>query len=60
MSECATCGKENNSDVWLPGEVCMFGNLYVCSLICALEWANINNHPISSRDIEIPCEYAEF
>lgn len=39
--ECIECGKDcsNADDRWQPGEVCLFGMLFACSLTCAESYA---------------------
>lgn len=39
MSECIECGKQCPGDTWKPGQVCLFGNLFACSVKCAEAWA---------------------
>ena len=39
-AECIHCGKVSTAEHWLPGEACIFGNLYACSLACAEAWGN--------------------
>jgi len=41
-SECAECGRKSEHDdgVWHPGEFCLFGTLFVCSLACAEKFAS--------------------
>ncbi len=43
-AECVECGKESVSQdgTWRPGEVCLFGNLFCCSIECAMKWAREN------------------
>jgi hypothetical protein len=40
-AECIECGKVSISPdgTWKPGEVCLFGSLFACSLKCAEKWA---------------------
>lgn len=38
-AECVECGKSRPGDVWLHGEVCLFGMLFACSLECAHAYA---------------------
>jgi hypothetical protein len=39
---CCECGKTSDSDIWQPGEVCLFGMLFACSLACAESYARQN------------------
>jgi ribosomal protein S18 acetylase RimI-like enzyme len=39
---CVECGRlslPNHHDGWMPGEYCLFGTLYVCSVACARTYA---------------------
>lgn len=40
-AECCECGKEDVSDdgCWKPGNVCLFGMLFACSMTCAKAYA---------------------
>jgi hypothetical protein len=42
--ECCECGKRTASEdnTWQPGEVCLFGMLFACSLTCAENYAAKN------------------
>jgi len=44
VAECVCCGLESHSAdrTWKPGEVCLFGNLFACSMACAEKWAAEN------------------
>jgi len=43
VSECCECGKTSVSGcTWQPGEVCLFGTLFACSLVCAENYARKN------------------
>ncbi len=39
MTKCIKCRKQSDGDVWKPGEVCLFGLIFACSLKCAEAWA---------------------
>jgi hypothetical protein len=41
LAECIECGKVSisPSGCWQPGEVCLFGMLFACSLKCAEVYA---------------------
>lgn len=36
---CVHCGEEREGDVWRPGEACLFGTLFACTIECATAWA---------------------
>lgn len=39
-SECISCGKRVTDDgTWKPGQVCLFGTLFACSMACAEKYA---------------------
>lgn len=38
--QCIQCGKESPGDVWQPGQVCVFGMIFACSMKCAIQWGN--------------------
>lgn len=40
MGTCIQCGKvcDNTENVWQPGEACLFGSLFACSVTCAVLW----------------------
>ncbi len=39
-SECVECGASSKDEhLWSPGEVCLFGMLFACSLACAKAYA---------------------
>ncbi len=42
MSKCIECDAESPGSTWEPGEVCLFGFLFACSLECAEAWARKN------------------
>lgn len=44
VAECAWCGKPSASadGCWKPGEVCLFGTLFCCSMACAKAYAENN------------------
>jgi len=37
--ECARASIPSHDDIWTPGEYCLFGMLYVCSVACARKYA---------------------
>jgi hypothetical protein len=37
-TECIACGKVCPGGVWHPGEVCIYGSLFACSMACAEQW----------------------
>lgn len=42
-SRCVECSKASlDSNAWSPGEVCLFGMLFACSIACAEKWAREN------------------
>ena len=63
-SECNNCGNLSDYDdgVWHPGEVCLFGILYMCSEKCALEYVENNPPPPEygfdpARDMDVEPEH---
>lgn len=45
--ECIECGRTHQSETttWQPGEFCLFGNFFVCSLACGEAWARKHAKP---------------
>ena len=51
--ECVYCGKPTTSDVWKPGEVCIFGMFYACSEACAIAWLEAEGTEYTADDLDI-------
>lgn len=56
MVECVQCGKasHNSDNCWQPGEVCVCGFIFCCSVSCAEKWieANLNEETRRTSDPE--------
>lgn len=42
VKTCIQCQKDSIRNGWAPGEVCLFGELFACSVACAERWAREN------------------
>jgi hypothetical protein len=41
-AQCIECNVVREGSTWRPGEVCLFGMLFACSIECAEKWATEN------------------
>jgi hypothetical protein len=52
MKECIHCATEVPSDVWEPGQVCLFGSLFACCVGCAARWIETEFKNVKDSDYQ--------